>query len=44
MLAHRPVFLFVMILAPVLCVVFFTSLMAEGLPTDMPAAVVLKRE
>lgn len=40
MLAHRPVFLFVMILAPVLCVVFFTSLMAEGLPTDMPAAVV----
>ena len=40
MLAHRPIFLFVMILAPVLCVVFFTSLMAEGLPTDMPAAVV----
>ena len=40
MLAHRPVFLFVMILTPVLCVVFFTSLMAEGLPTDMPAAVV----
>ena len=40
MLAHRPVFLFVMILAPILCVVFFTSLMGEGLPTDMPAAVV----
>ena len=40
MLAHRPVFLFVMILAPVMCVVFFTTLMGEGMPTDMPAAVV----
>lgn len=28
-----------MILAPIVCIVFFTSLMSKGLPTDMPAAV-----
>lgn len=29
--AHRPLFLFTMIVAPVLCVVFFTTLMSDGL-------------
>ena len=40
MLAHRPVFLFVMIIAPLTCTLFFTSLMQEGLPTTMPAGMV----
>ncbi|MGM9687701.1 MAG: ABC transporter permease [Alloprevotella sp.] len=35
--AHRPLFLFTMIVAPILCVVFFTTLMADGLPTKLPA-------
>lgn len=39
MLAHRPVFLFVMIIAPLACTLFFTSLMREGLPTGMPAGI-----
>ena len=29
-----------MIAAPLFCFVFFTSLMAEGLPTDMPLGLV----
>lgn len=40
MLAHRPVFLFVMIIAPLACTLFFTSLMREGLPTSLPAGMV----
>jgi ABC-2 type transport system permease protein len=40
MLTHRPVFLFVMIIAPLTCMLFFTSLMREGLPTSLPAAMV----
>ena len=40
MLAHRPVFLFVMIIAPLTCTLFFTSLMQEGLPTSLPAGMV----
>ena len=40
MLTHRPVFLFVMIIAPLACTLFFTSLMREGLPTSLPAAMV----
>ena len=40
MLTHRPVFLFVMIIAPLACMLFFTSLMREGLPTSLPAAMV----
>lgn len=39
MLAHRPVFLFVMIIAPLACTLFFTSLMREGLPMGMPAGI-----
>lgn len=38
--AHRPLFLFTMIIAPVLCMVFFTTLMADGLPTKLPAGLV----
>ena len=40
MLVHRPVFLFVMIIAPLVCTLFFTSLMREGLPTSLPAGMV----
>ncbi len=40
MYSHRPLFLFCMIIAPVLCLVFLTSLMSDGLPTKMPAAMV----
>lgn len=35
--AHRPLFLFTMIVAPVICLIFFTTLMSEGLPTKLPA-------
>lgn len=38
--AHRPLFLFTMIVAPVLCIVFFTTLMSDGLPTKLPAGLV----
>lgn len=38
--AHRPLFLFTMIIAPVVMVIFFTSLMGEGLPRNMPAGIV----
>ena len=39
-IAFRPLYLFCMIIAPVFCYLFFTTLMANGLPTDMPAGVV----
>lgn len=35
--SHRPLFLFTMIVAPVVCIIFFTSLMDAGLPTKLPA-------
>lgn len=38
--AHRPLFLFTMIVAPVVCIVFFTTLMGDGLPTKLPAGMV----
>ena len=38
--AVRPLYLFCMIIAPVFCYLFFTTLMANGLPTDLPAGVV----
>lgn len=38
--AHRPLFLFTMIVAPVLYLVFFTTLMYDGLPTKLPAGLV----
>ncbi len=40
MYSHRPVFLFCMIIAPLLCIFFFTTLMMKGLPTRLPAAIV----
>ena len=39
-LASKPIYFFCMLIVPVICVVFFLSLMWEGLPTDMPIAVV----
>ena len=39
-LVARPVYFFCMLIAPVICVIFFVSLMREGLPTDLPIAVV----
>lgn len=32
--------MFCMLVVPVLCVVFFTTLMGEGLPTELPAGIV----
>ncbi len=37
---HRPLILFCLLVAPLICIIFFTSLMWSGLPTDLPAAVV----
>lgn len=39
-LSTRPVFLYCMIIAPLLCIFFFTTLMMKGLPTRLPAAIV----
>ncbi len=39
-LVSRPLYLFCMVVAPLFCYVFFTTLMADGLPTDLPAGVV----
>lgn len=36
----RPLYVFCMIIAPLFCYFFFTSLMASGLPMDLPAGVV----
>ena len=38
--AHRPLFLFTMLVAPVVCIAFFTTLMGKGLPTKLPAGLV----
>ena len=35
-----PIYFFCMLVAPTICVIFFLSLMKDGLPTDMPIAVV----
>lgn len=39
-MASKPIYWFCMIAAPLFCFVFFTSLMAEGLPTNMPLGLV----
>lgn len=39
-LVSRPLYLFCMIIAPLLCCAFFTSLMKEGLPQNLPVGVV----
>lgn len=38
--SHRPLFLFTMIIAPVVLIVFFTTLMGSGLPTNLPTGIV----
>lgn len=37
---RRPMMIFAVLVAPILTMAFFTSLMWSGLPTDLPAAVV----
>lgn len=39
-IATRPLYLFSMIIAPLFCYLFFTTLMWNGLPEDLPAGVV----
>ncbi len=38
--SRRPLFLFTMIVAPLLCLVYLTTLMADGLPAKLPAGLV----
>ncbi|WP_291528371.1 ABC transporter permease [Bacteroides sp. UBA939] len=39
-LVSRPLYLFCMVIAPLFCYIFFTTLMDSGLPVDMPVGVV----
>ena len=39
-LVAKPLYIFCMFIAPLFCMVFFVSLMKEGLPTNLPIAVV----
>lgn len=39
-LTMQPIYLFCMVGAPLICFIFFLSLMGKGLPTDLPLAVV----
>ena len=39
-LYSRPIYLFCMIIAPLFCTIFFTTLMGEGLPSKLPIGVV----
>ncbi len=39
-LVSKPIYLFSIIVAPLFCYLFFTSLMKNGLPTNLPIAVV----
>lgn len=39
-MVSRPLYLFCMVIAPVFCTIFFTTLMGSGLPMRLPAAVV----
>ncbi len=39
-LISRPLYLFCMVIAPLFCYVFFTTLMGSGLPTDLPVGAV----
>ena len=36
----NPIYLFCMVIFPIVVVIFFTSLMKEGVPTDMPVGIV----
>ncbi|NDV65530.1 ABC transporter permease [Bacteroides sp. 224] len=39
-LVSRPLYLFCMVIAPLFCYIFFTTLMDSGLPTNLPIAAV----
>ncbi len=39
-IAKNPIYLFCMIIAPLFCYVFFTTLMSEGLPVNLPLGIV----
>ncbi len=39
-ITKKPMYLFCIIVAPIFCFVFFSTLMGKGLPTDLPAGVV----
>ena len=39
-LVSRPLYLFCMVIAPLFCYLFFTTLMDSGLPQNLPAGVV----
>lgn len=39
-LTARPLYLFCMVIAPLFCYVFFTTLMSSGLPTNLPVGAV----
>lgn len=39
-LVSKPIYLFCMIVAPLFCYLFFTTLMDSGLPTNMPVGIV----
>ena len=39
-IATKPMYLFCMVIAPLFCFLFFTTLMGNGLPTNLPAVVV----
>lgn len=38
--SRRPLFLFCLLVAPLLCAVFLLTLMRDGLPTELPAGIV----
>ena len=38
--SKRPLFLFCLLVAPLICVVFLVTLMGNGLPTKLPAGIV----
>lgn len=39
-LVSRPLYLFCMVIAPLFCYIFFTTLMGSGLPTNLPVGAV----
>ena len=39
-LVSRPLYLFCMVIAPLFCYIFFTTLMDSGLPTNLPVGAV----
>jgi ABC-2 type transport system permease protein len=38
--AHRPLFLFCIVIAPIFIIIYFTTLMGNGLPVDLPVGMV----